>query len=575
MDTSRISVSALGRDVVVGDLYNYYTDDIRKSNIAVPVECVRVEHKAIPESERSFFFNQPAKFKPSLLGINSHVQQSIEQGFVDLDQLWFAEFLRPNVLTDSRDNEAIVTAFFRVVRRTETLDRQFLESKIYDYQLDSGGRATHLVEQVGYGSELICSMRRTVDWRRETKESVEENIYLVAKAYFERIFGPKATSNNNIDPPAELDKLSCRILSSLEDVQPTETSFRQSCEFLRDVVNFKEDNQPAKLWRPIYIVRCQIPRQIETRIFWDRISDKRLKIERKWHWILKESRRILRHPYLNQIPPIARAVYQFLDLLEPIEKEIKQFNLNVLGKKYTQEQVGSDIKIIIDSVLLSDMVNWLIQRRCDIDAMCLLFKGKQMAMYDIAEIESRPHSTIERRARVFVLKVEYNPDPLMKRVQNLIGDPNPIIKIPVFPVVLSGNKERLAVVSQAFHEFSEEAHWCSNDKNNYQIGLVPVSSALDDATIKTILYPAIEFNKQTCSPVISQQLAASSKTEQESYTHKEDESLPCQQPTSAQHNLKNSSQIHLKTTSSATPKQNPYEKVSYLLMKTFCQVFND
>ncbi|XP_046656258.1 uncharacterized protein LOC124349576 [Daphnia pulicaria] len=574
MDTSRISVSALGRDVVVGDLYNYYTDDIMKSNIAVPVEYVRVEHKAIPESERSFFFNQPAKFKPSLLGINSHVQQSIEQGFVDLDQLWFAEFLRPNV-TESRDNEAIVTAFFRVVRRTETLDRQFLESKIYDYQLDSGGRATHLVEQVVYGSELICSMRRTVDWRRETKESVEENIYLVAKAYFERIFGPKATSNNNIDPPAELDKLSCRILSSLEDVQPTETSFRQSCEFLRDVVNFKEDNQPAKLWRPIYIVRCQIPRQIETRIFWDRISDKRLKIERKWHWILKESRRILRHPYLNQIPPIARAVYQFLDLLEPIEKEIKQFNLNVIGKKYTQEQVGSDIKIIIDSVLLSDMVNWLIQRRCDIDAMCLLFKGKQMAMYDIAEIESRPHSTIERRARVFVLKVEYNPDPLMKRVQNLIGDPNPIIKIPVFPVMLSGDKERLAVVSQAFHEFSEEAHWCSNDKNNYQIGLVPVSSALDDATIKTILYPAIEFHTQTCSPVISQQLAASSKTEQESYTHKEEESLPCQQPTSAQHKLKNSSQIHLKTTSSATPKQNPYEKVSYLLMKTFCQVFND
>jgi hypothetical protein len=249
--------------------------------------------------------------------------------------------------------------------------------------------------------------------------------------------------------------------------------------------------------------------------------------------------------------------------------------LNVLGKKYTQEQVGSDIKIIIDSVLLSDMVNWLIQRRCDIDAMCLLFKGKQMAMYDIAEIESRPHSTIERRARVFVLKVEYNPDPLMKRVQNLIGDPNPIIKIPVFPVMLSGDKERLAIVSQAFHEFSEEAHWCSNDKNNYQIGLVPVSSALDDATIKTILYPAIEFNTQTCSPVISQQLAASSKTEQESYTHKEEGSLPCQQPTSAQHNLKNSSQIHLKTTSSATPKQNPYEKVSYLLMKTFCQVFND
>ena len=536
--------------------YNFQT-----GNIPVPVECIRVEHKVIPESERSFFFNQPAKFKPSLLGINSHVQQSIEQGFVDLNRLWFADFLRPNV-TEFHDNEAVVTAFFRVVRRTETLDRNFLDSKIYEYQLDSGGRATHLVEQVGYGSELICSMRRTVDWRRETKDSVEENIYLAAKAYFERIFGPKL--NNNVDPPTELEKVTCRLLSSLEDVQPTETSFQQSCEFLRDVINFKEDNQPAKLWRPIYIVRYQIPGQIETRIFLDKISDKRLKIERKWHWILKESRRILRHPYLNQIPPIARAVYQFLDLLEPIEKEIKQFSsMNIIGNKHIQEQVGNEIKIIIDSVLLSDMVNWLIQRRCDIDAMCLLFNGKQMAMYDFAEIESRPLSTIERRARVFVLKVEYNPDPLMKRVQNLIGDPNPIIKIPVFPVMLSG-KERLGVISKAFHEFSEEAHWCSNEKNNYQIGLVPVSSALDDAAIKTILYPAIEF-KTTCLPFNAQ---SASSTEPER-THKE-ESLPCR-PTSV-HNLKNS-QIHLKTP--ATPKQNPYEKVSYLLMKTFCQVFND
>jgi hypothetical protein len=43
----------------------------------------------------------------------------------------------------------------------------------------------------------------------------------------------------------------------------------------------------------------------------------------------------------------------------------------------------------------------------------------------------------------------------MKRVQNLIGEPNPIIEIPVFHVMLSGNKECLGVISKAFHEFSE------------------------------------------------------------------------------------------------------------------------
>ena len=516
--------------------------------------------------ERSFFFNQPSKFKPSLLGINSHVQQSIEQGFVDLSQLWFADLLRTDQTKNQHDNEAIVTAFFRVVRRTETLERNFLDSKIYDYQLDSGGRATHLVEQVGYGSELICTMRRPVDWRRETKESVEENIYLVAKAYFERIFGPKLISD--LDPPTALETVSCRILSSLKDVPITESSFRKSCEFLRDVINFKENDKPAKLWRPIYIVRYQIPRQIEARIFLDKISDKKLKIERKWHWILKESRRILRHPYLNQIPPIAKAVYQFLDLLEPIEKEIKQFNLNAIAKKGTQEQIGNDIKTIIDSVLLSDMVNWLIKRRWEIDAMCLLFKGKQMAMYDMAEIESRPLLTTEKRARVFVLKVDYTPDPLMGRVQNLIGKPDPVIKIPVFPVMLSG-KERLEMISKAFQEFSEEAHWCSNEKNNYQIGLVPVSSPMDDATIKTILYPAIEVTP-TCLPVRVQSV---SSIEQERI-HQE-ESVPSQ-PISTP-NTKYNTQNSLKTSANvySTPKQNPYEKVSYLLMKTFCQVFND
>jgi hypothetical protein len=143
----------------------------------VPSECIRIEQKLIPETERYFFFNQPAKFKPSLLGINSHLKQSIDQGSVDLNLLWFANFLRP-CQTEDDENEALVTVFFRVVRRTENQDQQFLDSKMYDYQVESGGWATHLVEQVVYGAELICCMRRSVDWRRETKDRAEENVKL-------------------------------------------------------------------------------------------------------------------------------------------------------------------------------------------------------------------------------------------------------------------------------------------------------------------------------------------------------------------------------------------------------------
>ncbi|XP_032793333.2 uncharacterized protein LOC116930081 [Daphnia magna] len=559
MDCSRISVSALGRDVLVGDLYNYYTDNILKSSILVPGECIRIEHKLIPETERYFFFNQPDKFKPSLLGINSHLKESIEQGSVDLNLLWFADFLRV-IPSEGDENEALVTVFFRVIRRTETLDQHFFHSKIFDYQLDCGGWATHLVEQVVYGAELICSMRRPVDWRRETKDSAEENIYLVAKAYFDRIIGPKAI---NTEPPIELEKVSCRILSSLEDVQPTESSFRMSCEFLKDVINFKEDNQPAKLWRPIYIVRRQIPKQIEARILLDRLTDKRLKIERKWHWIMKETHRLAKHPFLNRVPPFERAIRQFIELLEPAESEIMQYDINVIAKKCIQDQVSKDIKTMADCLLLSDMVDWLIQRRSEIDAICLMLKGNhQMGMFDMPEIESRPSSSGEKRARVFVLKVDYISDPLMERIQNLIGNLEPVHKLPVFPVISSG-KERLGIISRAFHGFSEEARWCSNEQYSYyQIGLVPVSSPLEDGTIKTIVYPAIEMTP-SCLPA-----AQSSPKESEKDLHEDHHQLLCL-PINNHQQHPNSPK---KTLTVSNQSDNPYEKVAYFLLKSIMMI---
>ncbi|EFX71619.1 hypothetical protein DAPPUDRAFT_327022 [Daphnia pulex] len=574
---SRISVSALGRDVTVGDLYNYYTDDILKSGIPVPSECIRIEQKLIPETERYFFFNQPAKFKPSLLGINSHLKQSIDQGSVDLNLLWFADFLRP-CQTEDDENEALVTVFFRVVRRTESLDQQFLDSKMYDYQVESGGWATHLVEQVVYGAELICCMRRSVDWRRETKDSAEENIYLVAKAYFDYIIGTKTTIIT--DPPVELEKVSCRILSSLEDVHMTDSSFRQSCEFLRDIINFKEDNQPAKIWRPIYIVRRQIPKQIETRIVLDRIIDKRLKIERKLHWITKESYRISKHPFLNRIPPLERAMFQFLNLLEPVRNEIKQFDVNHIAKKCVEDliakdKISNDMKTISDCALLSDMVSWLIQRRSEIDAIYLLLKGNQMDMFDIAEIESRPPSSSEKRARVFVLKVDYTPDPLMERIQNFIGNLEPVIKLPVFSAITSG-KERQGVIGKAFHGFSEEARWCSNENNSYQIGLVSASSPLADATIKTFLYPAIK-KSQVCLPAAQSSPVETQKANSSNPESQTDEQPIRPAPINNFLRQSNSPFTHRKKLSCVPNEisQQSNEKVANFLLKSITMISSD
>jgi hypothetical protein len=72
--------------------------------------------------------------KYNALGINAHLRNSIENELVDLDQLWFAEYLRPSQpkgviasFFDSREEN--FNFFFRVVRRIETLHPEFLDSK--------------------------------------------------------------------------------------------------------------------------------------------------------------------------------------------------------------------------------------------------------------------------------------------------------------------------------------------------------------------------------------------------------------------------------------------------------------
>ncbi len=41
----------------------------------------------------------------------------------------------------------------------ETLHPEFLDSKLNEFQFESANKATHLVEQVVYGAEFICSMQ--------------------------------------------------------------------------------------------------------------------------------------------------------------------------------------------------------------------------------------------------------------------------------------------------------------------------------------------------------------------------------------------------------------------------------
>ena len=279
-------------------------------------------------------------------------------------------------------------------------------------------------------------------------------------------------------------------------------------------------------------------------------------------------------------------MFQFLQLLEPVENEIKQFEVNHIAKKCIEDltakdKISNDLKTISDCALLSDMVSWLIQRRSEIDAIYLLLKGNQMDMYDIAEIESRPPSSSEKRARVFVLKVDYTPDPLMERIQNFIGNLEPVIQIPTFSAITSG-KERQGVIGKAFHGFSEEARWCSNENNSYQIGLVSSSSPLTDATIKTFLFPAIKTS-QVCLPAAqSSPVESPAQKPQSSDAIQQDQrNNQLLRPTSAPtinnflRQSNNSPFTHRKKLTVPKESQHSNEKVANFLLKSITMISTD
>jgi hypothetical protein len=265
-----------------------------------------------------FYLHQLPHLKYEALGINSHLHNSIKKKSVDLSQLWFGNFLESSQPKEDI-SVARVTFFFRVHQRIEVLCPKFIDWKLNEYQIQSGGVATHLVEQVVYGAEFICSLQRTIDRQHETKENAEINLYLAAKEYFNQVFG-----GNSIDPglPAAFDKVQCQILSSLDPGNELEGSFRKSIQYLMDAMSFdKEDSH----WRPIEITLRNIPEQMVARLRLDMENDFKFKCDAHivmFEWISNESKNIC--DCFEMLPRFKSVLCQFNDLLGPLGQKIER-----------------------------------------------------------------------------------------------------------------------------------------------------------------------------------------------------------------------------------------------------------
>ena len=398
-------------------------------------------------------------------------------------RLWFADYLERRS-TPEDDNIAQVDAIIRIIRRTEVLNQRFVRQKMFEYQLSTDGKATHLVEKVVYGAELIISMRRALDLKFESKASAEAHIYLAAKDSFQQIFCSKV-----LERLTELDKVNCTIFSSIDPGNVKNGTFEDSFKILRDAVRSTNEDK----WKPIEMTLKDIPTQIEARIWAEKMSDVDYEKERQLAMlkaIVKESNVIAKHPFISRVPPIEKVMCQFLDLVAPFRKEMESFHLRLFEQRLAPEQFLRHMKPISD--MLIDTTDWLIRRRKEIENMCLLLSDTNLCMTDLEEIKNSVSSGKEKRTRVFILKMDCFSDPRIENLAKFIGNQEPF-KLPIFLIEICG-KHRIEHYNQLLKAFSNK-----NTDYSSQIGLVPISSSMNDGTVIRIGYNTKDFLEITAT----------------------------------------------------------------------------
>ena len=437
--------------------------------------------------ERFFFYRLPNNYKRYVLGINSHLNQSIEEGSIDIKRLWFGDFLEQQ--STPPEDTAQVDVIFRIIRRTEVLNQQhFDQPKMFEHQQITGRKATHLVEKVVYGVELIISMRRTLDLNFESKASAEGNIYLAAKSFFQTI-GPRMKIAG--ERLTEFKRIKCTIFSSLESRNIKHGTFEDSCKLLQDLLrpNIKRSIYSDKedKWKPIEIIlkfkfNQKLSAEIKARLLTEKMSDVEFEVEKNLAMlkaIIKESNVILKHPSINRVPPFEMAMCQFLDLLVAFQKKIDNFYSRLFVKMWSPEQIEKilgGMKSISD--LLIDTTDWLIHRHKEIEIMCSLLSDTNLPMSNLKEIES----TVSSCTRDITLKMDYTQDPLIDNLAKYIKNKK-AFKLPVFWIVTSGKNRTEHIIPLLKYFDNLRVTQCSSLDCRYQIGFVPVSSSFKNGAI--------------------------------------------------------------------------------------------
>lgn len=256
------------------------------------------------------------------------------------------------LMRKKKDNEAQIFLFIRITQRTEIMHKDDLDSNLlFQYQLESAkGKATHLVEEVVYGNEFICTMSKFFDEQREAENNVENFIWQIAREYVDKLEVEHTNDTSKISAKLKEDeiKIICEIINQPHFSWKTICSMMQLTEQLNKITsNYVYENDA--MWRPIQITLRQIPNQLEAQLWIDKQSYIEV-IKREWGNEIKG--------IMSGNTPEVSQIKNLSNLLEPLWSKILDFDNKSFNKKTTPKMILSLMKPITD--LLESLPKWLL-----------------------------------------------------------------------------------------------------------------------------------------------------------------------------------------------------------------------
>jgi GTP-binding protein EngB required for normal cell division len=245
------------------------------------------------------------------------------------------------------------------------------------------------------------------------------------------------------------------------------------------------------------ILKC-IPAQFEARLRSEKMKDVDFEMERQLAMlktIVQESYAISKYPSIDRVPPLEKAMCQFLDLLTPLRIEIDHFLSLCFSKVGYPEQILSDMKPIAS--VLTEMNDWVIHRRQEVEIMCSILSGTTLPMSDLEEIKSNVSSGKQERTRVFILKMDYAQDQLIDHLSKFLLN-RESFKTPVFWIATRG-KHRIEHTAQKLKSVEKIHSRCTSLGSCHQIGLVPFSSSMVDGKVITVAYSVGDHPKDAAT----------------------------------------------------------------------------